>query len=204
MKNRRLCFNGDFKVRAEPVGGITGNPQTKKYIEGYFLVYNKEVEIFPGYFEQIAPGAVDDSIRNNDIRCLFNHDTGFVLGRTGNHTVTLTSDNIGLYGIVEINQNDRQAMDVYERVKRGDISTCSFGFYEEASVQETEECGLVLHNKVTKANVFEISICPFPAYEDTEITARSSIASNNAKKQTEIRKSALSKRLEVIKNVKAN
>lgn len=201
MTNKRLCFNGDFKVRADP--GIDGD-KGKKYIEGYFIVYNTEVEIFTGYFEQIAPGAIDDSIKNNDIRCLFNHDTGFVLGRTGNNTVFLKSDSIGLYATVEINQNDRQAMDIYERVKRGDISTCSFGFYEEASEQETEECGLVLHNKVTKANVFEISICPFPAYEDTEISARSSVINKNAKEQIEIRKVALRKRLEVLKNAETN
>lgn len=201
MTNRRLCFNGDFKVRADPT---TDENTGKRYIEGYFVVYNTEVEIFPGYFEQIAPGAVNDSIKSNDIRCLFNHDTGFVLGRTGNNTVTLKSDNIGLYATVEVNQNDRQAMDVYERVKRGDISTCSFGFFEEASEQETEECGLVLHNKVTKADVFEISICPFPAYEDTEISARSSIVNKNAKKQIEIRKATLKKRLEVLKNAETN
>lgn len=193
MNNRSLCFDGKFKVRADP--GID-----KKYIEGYFVVYNSEVELWSGYYEKIAPEALDNSIKNNDIRCLFNHDTGFVLGRTGNGTVTLKSDTTGLYAIVEINQNDRQAMDVYERVKRGDISTCSFGFFEKAHEMETDVNGLVVHNTVTEADVFEISICPFPAYEDTEISARSIITKEKQTKQIAIRKATLKKRLEVLKN----
>lgn len=201
MNNRSLCFNSKFKVRADP--GMDSDTD-KKYIEGYFVVYNSEVELWPGYYEKIAPEALGKSIENNDIRCLFNHDTGFVLGRTGNGTVTLKSDSTGLYATVEINQNDRQAMDVYERVKRGDIATCSFGFFEKVHEMETDESGLVVHNTVTEADVFEISICPFPAYEETEISARSSIAKKNIKNQIAVRKAAIKKRLEVLKNVKTN
>lgn len=197
MNNRSLCFNGEFKTRADP-------DMDKKYIEGYFVVYNSEVELWPGYYEKIAPQALDNSVNNNDIRCLFNHDTGFVLGRTGNGTVKLKSDATGLYATIEINQNDRQAMDVYERVKRGDIATCSFGFFEKAHEIKIDDSGLVTHNTVTEADVFEISICPFPAYEDTEISARSNIVKKKHSKQISIRKAALKKRLEVLKNAKTN
>lgn len=200
MNNRSLCFNSSFKVRADP----STDGSTKKYIEGYFVVYNSEVELWSGYFEQIAPGALDDSIKNNDIRCLFNHDTGFVLGRTGNHTVSLSSDSKGLYGVVEINQNDRQAMDVYERVKRGDISTCSFGFIETSNEMQTAENGLVIHNTVTGADVFEISICPFPAYEATEISARTKAVSTDITRKIGLRKKALKNRLEALRNAKTN
>lgn len=197
MNNRSLCFNGEFKTRADP-------DMDRKYIEGYFVVYNSEVELWPGYYEKIAPQALNNSIENNDIRCLFNHDTGFVLGRTGNGTVKLKSDATGLYATVEINQNDRQAMDVYERVKRGDIATCSFGFFEKAHEIKIDDSGLVTHNTVTEADVFEISICPFPAYEDTEISARSKNTKEKQAKQMAIRKATLKKRLEVFKNAKTN
>lgn len=192
---RRLCFNSEFKVRADPAT----NGGEKKYIEGYFVVYDTEVKIFDGYYEQIARGALDESIANDDIRCLFNHDTGFVLGRTGNNTVILKSDDKGLYATVEINPNDRQAVDVYERVKRGDIATCSFGFYEKESDPTTTDNGLVMHNIVTKAKVFEISVCPFAAYEDTEITARTKSFAVDYKNMLQQRKSALKNRLEALK-----
>lgn len=189
MNNRSLCFGTDFKVRAEP-------ENDKKYIEGYFVVYNKEVEIFNGYFEQISPQALTESIKNNDIRCLFNHDTGFVFGRTGNKTVRLKSDDYGLFASVEINQNDRQAMDIYERVKRGDITTCSFGFFERASEIKTSANNDEVHLTVTDADVFEISVCPFPAYKDTEISARTAIVNANARNRLTEHKSVLRKRLE--------
>lgn len=200
MANRRLCFNSEFKVRADPAT----NGGEKKYIEGYFVVYDTEVQIFEGYYEKIARGALDESIANDDIRCLFNHDTGFVLGRTGNNTVSLKSDAKGLYGVVEINQNDRQAVDVYERVKRGDIATCSFGFYENESEPTITDNGLVMHNIVTKAKVFEISVCPFAAYEDTEITARTKSFAVDRRKNLSQRKALLKNRLEALKNAKTN
>lgn len=200
MANRRLCFNSEFKVRADPAT----NGSEKKYIEGYFVVYDTEVKIFEGYYEKIARGALDESIANDDIRCLFNHDTGFVLGRTGNNTVSLKSDAKGLYGVVEINQNDRQAVDVYERVKRGDIATCSFGFYEKESEPTITDNGLVMHNIVTKAKVFEISVCPFAAYEDTEITARTKSFAVDRRKNLSQRKALLKNRLEALKNAKTN
>lgn len=200
MANRRLCFNSEFKVRADPAT----NGSEKKYIEGYFVVYDTEVKIFEGYYEKIARGALDESIANDDIRCLFNHDTGFVLGRTGNNTVSLKSDAKGLYGVVEINQNDRQAVDVYERVKRGDIATCSFGFYEKESEPTITDNGLVMHNIVTKAKVFEISVCPFAAYEDTEITARTKSFAVDRRKNLSQKKALLKNRLEALKNAKTN
>ena len=50
-------------------------------IEGYFAMYNTETELWPGAFEEIAPGAFDNTL-SNDIRALINHDTSLVLGRT--------------------------------------------------------------------------------------------------------------------------
>lgn len=203
MKNRSLCFNSTFKVRADPA---TDGGEEKQYIEGYFVVYNTEVELWPGYFEQIASGALDDSIKNNDIRCLFNHDTGFVLGRTGNGTVVLKSDDKGLFATVTVNPNDRMAMDVYERVKRGDISTCSFGFWDgngTTTEYSTDEDGTV-HSIVKIANTFEISICPFPAYEDTEIAARSKAIAAEKSNKISTRKKILKQRLEALHNAKAN
>lgn len=193
-QKRNLFFNSDFKTRAEP-------SNDKKYIEGYFIVFDTETEIFDGYFEKIDRNAIDNSIKNNDIKCLFNHDTSIVLGRVGNGTVSLKADDKGLFASVEINQNDRQAMDIYERVKRGDIATCSFGFFEKASEQETTNNGLVLHNTITEADVFEISICPFPAYSTTEISARANLGENMRFKEHKAKlKIKISKRKEMFRN----
>ena len=78
-----MYFRTDFQTRQE---------NDTKYIEGYFIRFNEETELWGGVFEEVAPEAVDDSLKNNDIRCLFNHDTSIVLGRTGNGTLELKKD----------------------------------------------------------------------------------------------------------------
>ena len=55
-------------------------------LEGYAAVFNKETQIggdMWGWREQIAPGAFAQSIGEDDIRGLFNHNSDFVLGRNG-------------------------------------------------------------------------------------------------------------------------
>ena len=61
-----------------------------KYIEGYFAVFDAPTELFPGYIESITKGAFANSLKNNDIRCLFNHDMAAVLGRMSNNTLELS------------------------------------------------------------------------------------------------------------------
>ena len=61
-----------------------------------------------------------------------------------------------------------------------------------------------MHNIVTKAKVFEISVCPFAAYEDTEITARTKSFAVDRRKNLSQRKALLKNRLEALTNAKTN
>lgn len=162
--NKRSCyFKGNLATREEQNGD--------KYIEGYFVVFNQETELWDGVFEKIHPNALDESLANNDIRCLFNHQSGAVLGRVSADTLKCTVDEHGLYAKVKINANDSMAMDVYARVQRKDISGCSFGFTpisEDYTIDDDNN----IHWTVQKADVIEISVCTFPAYPQTEISAR--------------------------------
>src|SRR5690606_33485190 len=97
------------------------------YIEGYWVVFNQETELWPGAFEEIAPTAFDGSL-DRDVRALINHDSTLVLGRTKAGTLELRVDSHGLWGRVKINPKDTDAVNLYERVKRGDVDQCSFGF----------------------------------------------------------------------------
>ena len=63
-----------------------------------------------------------------DVKVLWNHDSNIVLGATGNGTASLREDEVGLFGSVEINENDQEAVNAYARVARGDVDGCSFGF----------------------------------------------------------------------------
>lgn len=139
-------------------------------IEGYFAVFNSIYEIAPGMTESVAPGAFSNSL-SNDIRALTNHDTTLVLGRTKAHTLELREDEHGLWGKISINPKDADAMNLYERVKRGDVDQCSFGF--EITNEETDfrDDGSV-HWTIKDVNLFEVSACTFPAYQQTNISAR--------------------------------
>ena len=186
MNKRHAYFKSELKTRAE-----TDN---EKYIEGYFAVFEQETELWERCFEKIARGAFDNSIKNNDIRCLFNHDSGFVLGRTASGTLELRTDAHGLWGRVKINPSDTAALDVYARVERGDISGCSFGFNPVS--EEYEDRGDNYLWTVLEADTHEVSICTFPAYPQTEIQARQKDFEQSKKRSIEQRKSDLKKRLE--------
>ena len=139
-------------------------------IEGYFSVFNSIYDMGYGMTESVAPGSFTKSM-SNDIRALINHDTTLVLGRTKAHTLELREDAHGLWGKITINPNDRDAMNLYERVKRGDVDQCSFGFNiisEETDFREDGTC----HWTITEADLHEVSVCTFPAYEDTAVSAR--------------------------------
>ncbi len=115
---------------------------SEMYIEGYFAVFNKETELFRGAYEEVAPEAFNDTL-SNDIRALINHDTSLVLGRNKAGTLELKVDSRGLWGRIKINPNDTDAVNLYERVKRGDVDQCSFGFNIIEEEVEFREDGTV-------------------------------------------------------------
>lgn len=140
-------------------------------IEGYFAVFDSNYEIAPGMSESVAQGAFSRTI-SGDIRALINHDTTLVLGRTKSNTLQLREDSHGLWGHIDINPNDGDAMNLYERVKRGDVDQCSFGFDIRSQDTDIHEDGSI-HWTIKDVDLYEVSCCTFPAYEQTNISARS-------------------------------
>ena len=138
-------------------------------IEGYFAVFNSTYNIFPGASESIAPGAFKNTL-GNDIRALINHDTTLVIGRNKAGTLELREDSHGLWGRVLINPNDQDAMNIYNRVKRGDVDQCSIGFNIVSEETEFREDGSV-HWEIHEIDLWEVSVCTFPAYEETSVAA---------------------------------
>lgn len=140
-------------------------------IEGYFAVFNSNYQIFDDLSESVAPGAFDDTL-GDDIRALINHDSSLVLGRNTAHTLELRQDEHGLWGSITINPNDQDAMNLYARVQRGDVDQCSFGFDILSEDYDVRDDGSV-HWTIKKVRLYEVSVCTFPAYEETNVKARS-------------------------------
>lgn len=163
-----------------------------KYIEGYFAVFNKETELWPGAFEEIAPEAFNGTMLD-DIRALINHDTTLVLGRTKASTLELKTDNVGLWGRIKINTNDTDAVNLYERVARGDVDQCSFGFLIVKEEADWRDDGTVKWT-IKEAKLYEVSPCTFPAYEQTVVEARQAVEGHQ-KRLLEAKKNKLKERV---------
>lgn len=161
----------------------TREENDERIIEGYFAVFNSNYEIGPGMSESVAPGAFRNTL-SGDIRALVNHDTTLVLGRNTAKTLELSEDERGLWGRIRINPNDSDAVNLYERVKRGDVSQCSFGFDILDEETEFREDGSV-HWTIKEIKLYEVSCVTFPAYENTNIDARSRQRDDILKRRTE-------------------
>lgn len=168
-------------------------------IEGYFAVFNSIYDIGAGMSEEVAPGAFSETL-SGDIRALVNHDTTLVLGRTSAHTLDLREDTRGLWGSISINPNDTDAMNLYQRVKRGDVSQCSFGFDIIEEDTEIRESGDV-HWTIKKVKLYEVSCCTFPAYESTNISARSEERDRLLERKAEAWRTKMKERVNNVKSI---
>lgn len=165
-----------------------------RYISGYFSVFNSNYEMWQGASESIDPGAFDGAL-GDDIRCLTDHDSRLVLGRTRAGTLFLRTDEKGLWGEVRINSKDQDAVNLYERVARGDVNQCSFGF-EILDEERTENpVSGDVHWTIKKVKLHEVSVVTFPAYEDTEVTARKREFEEIQQRKTEKWRMDMKKRL---------
>lgn len=179
--------SGEFKTRED---------SEEMVIEGYFAVFDSNYEMWEGVSESIAPGAFSSSI-GGDIRGLTNHDTTLVLGRTKVHTLELKEDAHGLWGRITINPKDSDAVNTYERVKRGDVDQCSIGFMIRSEETDFRDDGSI-HWTITDVELFEVSVCTFPAYEETGVKARHRDAEELKKRAAEAWKLKMNDRLKKI------
>lgn len=143
-----------------------------KKISGYAATFDRETAL-PGFTEVIRHGAFDRALREKqDVVCLFNHDTNFVLGRTGAGTLRLSQDSRGLYFVCDL-PDTQAARDLHESVKRGDINGCSFAFTlpHEGGQTWSEQRGGVLR-ELTDLDIHDVSPVTYPAYEGTSVDAR--------------------------------
>lgn len=178
-------IHSKFETRQEEDG--------KKFISGYFAVFNSNYQIWDGATESIDPHAFDETL-GNDVRALIDHQTHLVLGRNKAGTLTLRIDSRGLWGDVEINEDDQDAMNLYARVQRGDVDQCSFGFDIQEEKFEEREDGSV-HWKILKVDLYEVSVCTFPAYEDTSVSARKNDLKSIEQRKVDVFKKNLLKKL---------
>jgi HK97 family phage prohead protease len=157
----RIFEVDNFEVREESDG---------MHLEGYAALFDSRSENLGGFTEIIKPGAFRASLKaRNDIKLLWNHETGAVLGSTRAGTLTLVEDERGLKVSATL-PNTSHGRDASELIKRGDVTGFSFGFSMPA--RGGDEWNSEGTERVLKSvRLIEVSLTPFPAYTATNGTA---------------------------------
>ena len=158
-------------------------------VEGYSLRFDKMSNDLGGFVESISPEALKDTDLS-DVRCLIDHDSSKVLGRTTSETLELTVDDEGLFFRCQL-PNTSYAKDLYENIRLGNINQCSFGFIldEDGDSFEKRDDGLFKRTLNKIKSLFDVSIVTYPAYDDTDVApALRSIEAIKESEQEELRK----------------
>lgn len=137
-------------------------------LSGYFVVFNEPYYIDDTMEEVVMPGAFDGADMS-DVRALTDHLSHLVLGRANNNVSTLrfSIDEKGIPAYIDINPADLDAMNLYARTQRGDVDQASFGFDESDVRYRDLPDGRVRREIWGISKLWELSVCTFPAYEQT-------------------------------------
>ena len=184
MKNtlERRAFT--FDVRA------TEGENGEKIITGRPIVYEAKTDL--GYFDEVIARGALDGADLRDVRFLVNHNTSMIpLARSrrnnGNSTMKLSTDFDGMsMDFVKLDvENNSDARALYSAVQRGDITGMSFCFSIDAQEWLDLESDHPTRRITKIGKVVEVSAVTFPAYDSTEISARSKEALESARHELE-------------------
>ena len=171
MTNRVEIRN--VEIRAADGGG------EELHVEGYAAVFQQRTLLwespFSGtkYYEIIAPEAVDSRTDMSDVILRYNHsDAALILARSSNGTLTVTPDETGLKISAKIAPTTA-GKDIYQLIKRGDISKMSFAFAVDKDEWENDQANNTQTRTIRHISmVYDVSPVDVPAYDGTSITAR--------------------------------
>ena len=138
-----------------------------------------------GYIEEeIAQGAFD-SADISDVCVCFNHDLSVILGRTSAQTAVVEVDNGGnlIYKATMLDEENEAVKSAVRYVQRGEVNKSSFMFQIEAyEWADSAKYGKLMKRVITKiGKVYEAGPVTFPAYEETESSARTAILESRSK-----------------------
>lgn len=172
LNNKFVRRSFSFDVRAEE------NSSGERILTGRPIVYNSRTDL--GCYDEIIESGALNETDLRDVRFLVNHDTKMIpLARSrrnnGNSTMKLTPDFEGLnIDFVKLDvENNSTARALFSAVKRGDLSGMSFMFSIDKEQWDDLESDHPTRRILKIGSVVEISACTFPAYDSTEINARS-------------------------------
>ena len=170
-KSKKTAGPEERHLAAEE-SGLRAQDGKDPKILGYAAVFESlSVPLAGGAFrEKIRYGAFAETLKIEDVKCLFNHDDNYVLGRIGNSTLTLAEDDKGLY--FEVLPPDTQwAADLMVSIGRKDIYQGSFQFKVTEDSWDSSNPDNVVRTLI-KVKLIDVSVVSFPAYPQTVVDLR--------------------------------
>ncbi|MDT0472778.1 HK97 family phage prohead protease [Streptomyces sp. DSM 41014] len=155
-KMERRTVTTEFEVRSE------GKNFT---FYGYALRWGRKSQNLGGFREQVADKATAETITQDDIRALFNHDSNLILGRNVSGTLRLSEDTEGLHYEADM-PDTTYARDLAVSMERGDVTQSSFGFRTIDDAWGIDEDDFPLRT-LRKISLFDVSPVTYPAYTDS-------------------------------------
>lgn len=190
------AYDWSYETREEDGQGI---------IEGHPVVYDQMTDL--GYFNEIIePGALDKTDLR-DVRLCLNHDTSVVYARSRSNTPESTMriwvEEDGLHFRANLDMENPLAKAYYSMIERRDIDKMSFMFSVDGDTWEDLDTEHPTRHINSIGSIVEISAVTFPAYDSTEIQARSKEALESARQQLESerqqKRTSLERDLELLK-----
>jgi uncharacterized protein len=168
-------------------------------IRGYAALFDVPSEDLGGFVEYIKPGAFTRSLKTNNQKALWNHNSDMVLGNTRAGTLKLWEDELGLRFEIEP-PNTQAGRDAVESIRRGDIDGNSFGFSVVRQQWDDKDPKLV-KRYLDDVELFEISPTAFPAYKQTSVSVRTAYEEyqQEIKKEKEVINDLKSKLLDLLR-----
>ena len=158
------------EIRTLHMGEIRADEENRK-ITGYAAVFDSMSGNLGGFREKIERGAFSKALPKSDVRALINHDSNYVLGRAKAGTLRMFEDERGLK--IEIDPPATQAAnDLLVSINRGDIDQMSFAFSLGKDSWE-ERNGETVRTIHEFAEIYDVSVVTYPAYEETSVALRS-------------------------------
>ncbi len=198
LETRAYSFDVLAEQDEEKGNIITGRP----------IVYDSKTDL--GFFDEVIERGALDKTDLTDVRFLVNHDLSKIpLARSrrnnGNGTMQLIVDENGMgIRVVLDTENNADARALYSAVERQDISGMSFMFGVDGEEWEDLESDHPTRRIKSISSVVEVSAVTFPAYESTEINARSKEALESARSAVETARQQNARSVETDKDSSEN
>lgn len=158
-------------IRAAEVR-VSEGADGKPVLEGYAVLWDSWSEDLGGFRERFMKGAFTKSLKEDDIRVIWQHNGEYVFGRNTAGTAEIKEDDKGLHFRASV-PDTQWAKDALESIRRGDVTQNSFMFRTVPGGDEWLIKDDFHWRTVREVKLYEVGPQTFPAYPDTSVAVRS-------------------------------